>query len=114
MTLAWTAGPACAQQPSAKPGADSARDADRSSVGTRTVTGKVKSTKDDGLVVVGRDTGKKGKEKEWAFVLDPSTRIEASGQARSAGDLKQGDPVSVAYTTRDGKVIAQSVTVTAR
>jgi len=42
------------------------------------------------------------------------TRIEAGGQVRDANDLRQGDPVTVTYTNRDGKIVAQSVTVNNR
>jgi hypothetical protein len=112
MTLACSAVPAVAQQPNAKPKTDAARDADRSSVGTRSVTGTVKRTTDKGIVVVGRETGEK--DREWAFALDAGTRIEAGGQVRAANDLRQGDPVTVTYTNRDGKIVAQSVTVNKR
>jgi hypothetical protein len=78
---------------------------------TQTVTGTVKTTTDDGIVVVGRDTG--NTDREWAFVVDAGTRI-AGGQGRAARDLRQGDQVTVTYTTRDGKVVAQSVTVSPR
>ena len=53
----------------------------------------VKKTTDQGIVIVGRETGKK--DREWAFVLDAGTRIDAGGQARGAGDLRKGDPVTV-------------------
>jgi hypothetical protein len=110
LILACSVVPAAAQQPDAKPKTD-ARDADRS-VGTRSVTGTVKSTTDKGIVIIGRDTGEK--DREWAFVLDTSTRIKAGGQVRGASDLRPGDPVTVTYTNRDGKVVAQSVTVNTR
>ena len=103
-TLACSAIPATAQQ---KPGPDPARGGDRSSVGMRSVTGTVKKATEKGLVVFGRETGQK--DKEWAFVLDAGTRIEAGG--KSATELRAGDAVTVTYTNRDGKIVAQSVTV---
>jgi hypothetical protein len=106
LTLACSAIPAAAQQ---KPGPDPARGADRSSVGMRSVTGTVKKMTEKGLVVLGRETGQK--DKEWAFVLDAGTRIEAGG--KSATDLREGDAVTVTYTNRDGKIVAQSVKVNA-
>ena len=84
----------------------------QSTVETRRVTGTVKATTDNGIVVVGRDTG--NTDREWAFVVDAGTRIEGGGQARAASDLRQGDPVTVTYMSRDGKVVAQSVTVNPR
>ena len=112
LTLACSAVPAAAQQPEVKPTTDTAREADRSSVGTRRVMGTVKQTTDKGIVVVGREKGKK--DREWAFVLDAGTRIDAGGQVRGVSDLRQGDPVTVIYTNRDGKIVAQSVTVNTR
>jgi hypothetical protein len=94
--------PAAAQQ---KPSPDPA--ADRSSVGMRSVTGTVKKTTDKGLVVLGRETGQK--DKEWAFVLDAGTRIDAGG--KSEARLREGDAVTVTYTNRDGKIVAQNITV---
>ena len=112
LTLVCAAVPATAQQRDVKPSTETAREASRSGLGTRSVTGTVKQTTDKGIVVVGRETGTK--DREWAFVLDAGTRIDAAGQVRGAGDLRQGDPVTVTYTDRDGKVVAQSVTVNPR
>lgn len=105
LTLACSALPAAAQQ---KPGPDPA---DRSSLGTRSVTGTVKKTTDNGFVVVGRESGQK--DKEWAFALDPGTRIDAGGKMKAASELREGDAVTVTYTNRDGKIVARSVTVKA-
>ena len=104
LVFACWAAPTAAQQ---KPSPDPARGADRSSVGMRSVTGTVKKTTDKGLVVLGRETGQK--DKEWAFVLDAGTRIDAGG--KSAAELREGDAVTVTYTNRDGKIVAQSITV---
>ena len=112
LTLACSAAPAAAQPRDVKPTTDTARETDRSSVGIRSVTGMVKKTTDKGIVIVGRETGKK--DREWAFVLDAGTRIDAAGQVRGASDLRKGDPVTVTYTNRDGKIVAQSVTVNTR
>jgi hypothetical protein len=112
LTLACSAIPAAAQQRDVKPGSDPARDADKSSLGTRSVTGTVKKTTDNGLVVVGRE--KTEKDKEWAFALDPATRIEAGGKVKAASDLREGDAVTVTYTNREGKIVAQSIKVSAR
>jgi hypothetical protein len=84
----------------------------QTTVETQKVMGTVKTTADDGIVVVGQDSD--NKEKEWAFVVDAGTRIQAGGQGRAARDLRQGDRVTVTYTNRDGKVVAQSVTVNPR
>jgi Cu/Ag efflux protein CusF len=108
LTLACSTIPAAAQQ---KPGPESARGAERSSVGARSVTGTVKKTTDNGFVVVGHEAGKK--DTEWAFALDPATRIDAGGQMKGANELREGDAVTVTYTNRDGKIVAQTVKVTA-
>ena len=75
LALACSAIPVAAQQ---KPGPEPARGAERSSVGNRSVTGTVKKTTDNGFVVLGREAGQK--DKEWAFALDPATRIDAGGR----------------------------------
>jgi ribosomal protein S17 len=105
LALACYAAPATGQQPGAKPTPAAREDASKMSM--RSVTGTVKQTTEKGLIVVGRETGQK--DKEWAFVLDADTRIEAGG--KSATDLRQGDAVTVTYTNRDGKIAAQSVKV---
>jgi len=113
--LMGSAVPAVAQQGAAKPTAESVKTEsgrDEAKIGPRTVTGTVKATTDKGFVVVGRETGQK--DKEWAFALDGATRVDAVGKARTAKDLREGDPVTVTYTNRDGKIVAQSVTVNAK
>jgi len=107
--------PAVAQQGAAKPATESVKTGSgkaEAKIGPRTVTGTVKATTDKGFVVVGRETGQK--DKEWAFALDGATRVDALGKARTAKDLREGDPVTVTYTNRDGKIVAQSVTVNAK
>lgn len=64
VTLACSAVPAAAQQREVKPTTNTAPEA---SVGIRSVTGTVKKMPDNGIVVMGRETGKK--DREWAFVL---------------------------------------------
>lgn len=106
LTMAGYALPAAGQQPDTKPRPAAV------SQGTskmRSVTGSVKTATDKGLVVVGREAGQK--DKEWAFALDSATRIDAGGTMKAAADLREGDAVTVTYTTRDGKVVAQHVTV---
>ena len=105
LALACSAIPAAAQQRDVKPGTDTAQAADR----THSMTGTVKMTTDKGLVVVGREAGEK--DREWAFVLDQATRIEAGGNAKVASDLREGDAVTVTYTDREGKVVAQNVNI---
>jgi hypothetical protein len=112
LTLACSAVPAVAQQTPVKPSTDASREADPSKIDSRSVTGTVTQTKDNGIVVLGREAGEN--DKEWAFLVDSGTRIDAAGQARNASDLRHGDPVTVTYTTRGGKVVAQSVTVNTR
>ena len=81
------------------------RDQDRSKLGTRSVTGTVKKTTDNGLVVVGRESGKA--DKEWAFALDAGTRVDSGGKASAANALREGDAVTVTYTERDGEIVAK-------
>ena len=106
LTVACYALPAAGQQPDAKPRPSAARE---ETSRTRSVTGSVKMATDKGLVVVGREAEQK--DKEWAFALDSATRIEAGGTMKAAADLREGDAVTVTYTSRDGKIVAQRVTV---
>jgi hypothetical protein len=110
LTLACYAVPAAAQQPAAKPSPAAAQNP--SKMGTRSVTGSVKTATDKGLVVVGHEEGQQ--DKEWAFAFDGSTRIDADGKPRPATELREGDAVTVSYTNRAGKIIAQNVKVNAR
>jgi hypothetical protein len=110
LSLACAAMPAAAQQPrDVKPGTDAAREQDRSKLGARSVTGTVKKTTDNGVVVVGREPGQK--DKEWAFAFDAATRIDAGGKQGAASTIREGDTVTVTYTDRDGKIVAQNVKV---
>jgi hypothetical protein len=114
LTLVCSALPAIAQSRDAKPGTEGTPAADRSTVGTRSVTGTVKMMKDNGFVVVGRETGQRPtdqKDREWAFVFDGDSRVIADGKARAARELREGEPVTVTYTNRDGRIVARSVTV---
>ena len=110
LTLACYAVPAAAQQPAANPTPGQARE-NASKMGTRSVTGSVKTATDKGLVVVGHEEGQP--DKEWAFAFDGSTRIDAGGKSRPATELREGDAVTVSYTNRDGKIIAQNGKVNA-
>jgi hypothetical protein len=92
-------GPVVAQDKAAKP----------SKLETRTVNGTVQSTTGTAIVVRGME---KDKERDWAFSVDDKTTIRKGGQGASAAMLKEGDRVTVNYTERDGKIVAQSVTVT--
>jgi Cu/Ag efflux protein CusF len=74
----------------------------------RTVNGTVQSITATAIVVRGME---KDKEREWAFSVDDKTTVRKGSQAASAATLKEGDKVTVNYTERDGKIIAQSVTV---
>ena len=105
LTLVGSVLPAVAQSRDPKPATDSTI----LNTHPRTVTGKVKMTTENGFVVVGHETGQK--DRDWAFVLDGATRVNADGKVRAARDLKEGDPVTVTYTNRDGKIVAQSVKV---
>jgi hypothetical protein len=79
-----------------------------SKLATRTVTGTVQSTTANAIVVRGME---KDREREWAFSVDDKTKVRKGGQGHSAAALKEGDRVTVNYSERDGKIIAQSVTV---
>ena len=96
--LAVSGGPAVGQQ---KPPEEKSR------MNPRSVTGTVKAMTDGGFVVEGKDPS--GKVRDYAFVLDGGTRMEAPPGGGSPRALRQGDPVAVTYAERDGKIVAESV-----
>ena len=75
----------------------------------KNANGTVKSAAAGSIVVAGKE---KGKEAEWTFAVDSSTKIKKDGKDIMAGDLKAGDRVHVSYTEKDGNTTAQSVKVT--
>jgi hypothetical protein len=77
---------------------------------TKTASGTVKTAATDSLVVAGKE---KGKDKEWTFAVDPTTKIKKAGKDIAAADVKEGDKVQVRYTEADGKATASAVTVSA-
>ena len=99
-----SAGPIWAQAPAQAP-ADKAA-AKKPPV--RSVSGTVKSTSADTVVVGGRD---KGKDTEWTFAVEPTTDIRKGTKSITAGDLKAGEGVNVRFVEQDGKALARSIIV---
>jgi hypothetical protein len=97
-------GVASAQTPAA-PGGEPKQDAKKA---TRNVSGTVKTSSADTVVVAGKD---KGQDAEWTFAVEPVTNIRKGGKSITAADLKAGDAVQVRYTEREGKQMAQSILV---
>jgi hypothetical protein len=77
---------------------------------TKSARGTVKSASADSIVVAGKD---KGKDAEWTFALDPTTKVKRAGKDAMAADLKPGDSVQVKYMDHDGKAVAQTITARA-
>jgi 3-dehydroquinate synthase class II len=100
-----TAAVATAQTPST-PGSETKQDAKKGT--TRNVSGTVKASSPDAVVVAGKD---KGQDAEWTFAVEPVTNIRKGGKSITAADLKAGDAVQVRYTEREGKAMAQSILV---
>ena len=75
---------------------------------TRSVSGTVKSSSLETVVVAGHD---KGREAEWTFGVEPTTFIRKGSKSITAGDLKAGDVVQVRFSEMDGKAMAQSIVV---
>jgi hypothetical protein len=88
------------------PGSDKAGAAKKPAV--RNVSGTVRSTSPETVVVAGRD---KGKDAEWTFGVEPTTDIRKGTKNITAGDLKVGDAVNVRFSEQDGKAIARSILV---
>lgn len=110
VSLACVATPAIAQD--VKPGTGAVRETDKASR-TRSVTGTVKTRTDNGLVVMGREAGQTN-DKEWAFALEPGTKIESAGKPQVVSALREGDAVTVTYTDLEGKVVARNIKVSAK
>ena len=112
------AGSAAAQAPAAPPAEKKAeRSADKPASATaekkaaaKNASGTVKSASADSMTVAGKD---KGKDAEWTFAVEPDTKIKKGDKEATVADLKAGDPVQVRYTEKDGKMVAQAVTVRA-
>ena len=77
---------------------------------TRNVSGTVRSSSNETVVVAGRD---KGKDAEWTFAVEPTTNIRKGSKSITAGDLKSGDAVQVRFVEREGKALAESILVKA-
>ena len=75
---------------------------------SKSASGIVKSATADTIVVAGKE---KGKDAEWTFGVDPSTKIRKGGKSVMAADLKAGETVHVRYHEMDGKTMAQSIAV---
>jgi len=75
---------------------------------SRSVSGTVKSSSQDTVVVAGRD---KGKDTEWTFSVEPTTHIRKGGKSIVAGDIKPGETVQVRFTEQGGKAMATSIMV---
>ena len=78
---------------------------------SRNVTGTVRSSSSETVVVAGRD---KGKDNEWTFAVEPTTNIRKGSKAIIAADLKPGDAVQVRFVERNGKAHVESIRVEVR
>lgn len=76
----------------------------------KALSGTVKSATKDGFVVSSREGDK---QREYAFSIDGTTMVRKGGQQGSVSDLRPGDQVTVSYAGRDGKAVAQTVTISA-
>ena len=108
LALALALGAAVAAAQTSTSGSASARKADAKHTASRNVSGTVKSSSMETVVVAGRT---KGRDTEWTFAVDPTTNIRRGGKSIIAGDLKPGDAVQVRFTEQDGKAMAQSILV---
>jgi hypothetical protein len=114
--VAGLAGAASAQTPATQAPAEKKADDkkmdmkkdDAKKASSKTAVGTVKSASDTSLVVAGKA---KGKDTEWTFGVDPSTKIKKSGKDITAKDVAAGDKVTVRYMDHDGKMTASNVTV---
>jgi uncharacterized protein DUF5666 len=99
-------GTATDKQPAEK--SDKAEKKAEKKASAKSASGTVKSASADSVVVAGKQ---KGKEAEWTFAVDPSTKIKKGGKDAAAADIQMGDAVQVKYSEKDGKMVAQMITV---
>lgn len=92
--------------PAAEKKADKAADKSDKKMASKSASGTVKSASADSLVV-------KGKDADVTFAMDAKTKVKKGGKDAAAGDLKEGDSVSVKYMEHEGKKVAQTVTAKA-
>lgn len=76
---------------------------------TQNASGTVKAAAADNLVVTGKARG--GKETEWTFAVESTTKIRKAGKDVTPADLAAGDLVLVRYHEMSGKNVADSVMV---
>jgi len=104
--LATTGIAAMAQAPTS--GSSSAKKPDAQKPAARSVSGTVKSSSQEVVVVAGQQ---KGKDSEWTFAVEPNTNIRKGGKSIVASDLRPGDVVQVRFTEQGGKAMASSIVV---
>ena len=108
LLISGTAGAVLAQTSGSRNASD--KRGETKAVASRNVSGTVKSSSSEALVITGRD---KGKEAEWTFAVNLTTNIRKGSKSITAGDLKAGDAVQVRYVEQNGKATAESVLVKA-
>ena len=110
ITLMLSLGPAAFAPADASPELKSAQ-AQTPKAAARSVTGTVRSSSADTVVVTGRE---KGKDNEWTFAVEPTTNIRKGTKAIIASDLKPGDGVDVRFVERNGKPHVEMIRVNVR
>jgi hypothetical protein len=110
ITLALSLGHAASTPADASPELKSAQ-AQAPKATTRSVSGTVRSSSPDTVVVTGRE---KGKDSEWTFAVEPTTNIRKGTKAIVASDLKPGDGVDVRFVERNGKPHVEMIRVNVR
>jgi hypothetical protein len=76
----------------------------------KTAVGSVKAASADTIVVAG---AVRGKDTEWTFAIDATTKVRKAGRDVTPAEVKPGDPVQVRYLEREGTSIARNIAVTA-
>ena len=109
LTLVFALGaPAVVTAQTPPSGSTPAKKGDAQKAVSRNVTGTVKASSQETVVVSGR---LKGKDAEWTFAVEPTTSIRKGGKSIVASDLKPGDTVQVRFTEHGGKAMASSIVV---
>ena len=110
--VAGTTGISLAQSQTTTPPKDDKKvekPAEAKRTATQNASGTVKAAAADNLVVTGKARG--GKDTEWTFAVDSTTKIRKAGKDVTPADLAAGDMVLVRYHEAAGKHVADSVMV---
>lgn len=82
--------------------------AKKPAVRTKQATGVVAKAAPDSVTIKRKV---KGQEQELTFSVTDKTSVRMGKEKKAAGDIKEGERVTVRYVEEDGKMTARSITI---